>query len=75
MVATTPASQADIIAFYTKALTDQGFKALEGDAVGPTASKDFVRNDGKETVNLAVVRVGDTSTFTIGANVAPESLK
>ncbi|WP_250545499.1 hypothetical protein [Paenarthrobacter sp. DKR-5] len=75
LVASTPATPESIISFYTKALTDQGFKALAGNEVGSTPSKDFVRNDGKETVNLSVVRVGSTSTFTIGANVAPESLK
>ncbi|HEY8294783.1 MAG TPA: hypothetical protein VIG41_05550 [Micrococcaceae bacterium] len=75
LVASTAAKSEDIIAFYTKALQDQGFTALPGDAVGSVTSKDFTRANGQETVNLAVVPSGATATFTIGANVLPASLK
>ncbi|MDQ6753879.1 MAG: hypothetical protein M3017_10795 [Actinomycetota bacterium] len=75
LVASTAAKSEDILAFYTKALQDQGFTALPGDAVGSVASKDFTRANGQETVNLAVVPSGATATFTIGANVLPASLK
>ena len=63
-----------VVDFYTKALEAQGFKAVPGEAVGAVASKDFVRGDN-ETVNIAVVDTAGVSTFTIGANVAAESVK
>ena len=63
-----------VVAFYTKELEAQGFKAVPGETVGTVASKDFVRGDN-ETVNLAVVEAAGVSTFTIGANVAAESAK
>lgn len=74
LVATTKATPAAVLAYYTKSLTGQGFKAVPGDAVGSVASKDFVRGDN-ETVNVSVVKAGDVATFTIGANVAAKSAK
>ena len=74
LVATTKATPAAVLAFYTKSLTAQGFKAVPGDAVGNVASKDFVRGDS-ETVNVSVVKSGGLATFTIGANVAAKSAK
>ncbi|WP_082579464.1 hypothetical protein [Arthrobacter sp. Soil736] len=65
---------AAVVDFYTKALQAQGFKAVPGNTVGTVVSKDFVRA-GNETVNIAVPEVAGVSTFTIGANVAPESVK
>ena len=52
----------------------QGFKAVPGETVGSVPSKDFLRGDN-ETVNIAVVEASGVSTFTIGANVAAESVK
>ena len=52
----------------------QGFKAVPGNTVGAVASRDFVRA-GTETVNIAVPQTADVSTFTIGANVSPGSIK
>jgi hypothetical protein len=75
LVASSSAKSDDVLAFYTKALQDQGFTALPGDTVGSVPSKDFTRADGKETVNVAVVPSGSSVTFTIGANVLPASLK
>ena len=37
-------------------------------------SKDFLRGDN-ETVNISVLETAGVSTFTIGANVAAESVK
>jgi len=65
---------ADVLAFYTKELEAQGFKAVPGDTVGAVPSKDFLRGDN-ETVNIAVVEAAGVYTFTIGANVAAESVK
>lgn len=74
LVGSTSAKPAAVVAYYTKALEAQGFKAVPGNTVGSVASKDFVRA-GNETVNIAVPQTGGISTFTIGANVAPESVK
>lgn len=75
LVASSSAKSDDVLAFYAKALQDQGFTALPGDTVGSVPSKDFTRADGKETVNISVVPSGSSVTFTIGANVLPASLK
>lgn len=74
LVGSIAAKPAVVVDFYTKALEAQGFKAVPGNTVGTVASKDFVRA-GNETVNIAVPEVAGVSTFTIGANVAPESVK
>ncbi|XAS68960.1 hypothetical protein V3C33_06740 [Micrococcaceae bacterium Sec5.7] len=74
LVASIAAKPAAVVAFYTKSLEAQKFKAVPGDTVGAVASKDFVRGDN-ETVNIAVVDTAGVSTFTIGANVAAESAK
>ncbi|MBT2550053.1 hypothetical protein J7I85_17355 [Arthrobacter sp. ISL-65] len=74
LVGSISAKPAAVVAYYTKALEGQGFTAVPGNAVGSVASKDFVRA-GSETVNIAVPATGGISTFTIGANVTPESVK
>ena len=74
LVGSISAKPAAVVAYYTKALEGQGFTAVPGNAVGSVASKDFVRA-GSETVNIAVPATGGVSTFTIGANVTPESVK
>ena len=40
-----------MLAFYTKGLKAQGFKAVPGESVGTVPSKDFLRGDN-ETVNI-----------------------
>ena len=74
LVGSISAKPAAVVAYYTKALEGQGFTSVPGNAVGSVASKDFVRA-GSETVNIAVPATGGVSTFTIGANVTPESVK
>ncbi len=74
LVGSVSAAPASVIGFYTKALEAQGFKAVPGNTVGTVASRDFVRA-GTETVNIAVPQTADVSTFTIGANVSPGSIK
>jgi hypothetical protein len=69
---TAPA--ADVLAYYTKGLQAQGFKAVPGETVGALPSKDFLRGDS-ETVNISVMESKGVSTFTIGANVAAGSVK
>ncbi|WP_309109122.1 hypothetical protein [Arthrobacter sp.] len=74
LVASVQAQPAAVVEFYSASLEGQGFKAVPGDSVGSVVSKDYIRGTN-ETVNLAVVEAGGTSTFTLGANVAPESVK
>lgn len=74
LVAKITSPAADVVSYYSKKLKSQGFKAVPGGTVGSVASKDFLRGDD-ETVNLAVVEAAGISTFTIGANVAAESVK
>ena len=74
LVAKITSPAADVVSYYSKQLKSQGFKAVPGGTVGSGASKDFLRGDN-ETVNLAVVEAAGISTFTIGANVAAESVK
>lgn len=74
LVGSISAPSADVLAFYTKELEAQGFKAVPGETVGAVPSKDFLRGD-TETVNISVLETAGISTFTIGANVAAESVK
>jgi len=74
LVGTITAPASSVFAYYTSALSAQGFKAVPGDTIGGTKSKDFVRANG-ETANISVVEEAGVSTFTVGANVAAGSLK
>lgn len=74
LVGSISATSADVLAFYTKELAAQGFQAVPGESVGAVPSKDFLRGDN-ETVNVSVIETAGVSTFTIGANVAAESVK
>lgn len=74
LVGSISAPSAEVLAFYTKELEAQGFKAVPGETVGAVPSKDFLRGD-TETVNISVLETAGVSTFTIGANVAAESVK
>lgn len=74
LVGSISAPSADVLAFYTKELEAQGFKAVPGETVGAVPSKDFLRGE-TETVNTSVLETAGVSTFTIGANVAAESVK
>lgn len=74
LVGSISAPSADVLAFYTKELEAQGFKAVPGETVGAVPSKDFLRGE-TETVNISVLETAGVSTFTIGANVAAESVK
>ena len=60
LVGSITAPAADVLAFYTKELEAQGFKAVPGETVGAVPSKDFLRGDN-ETVNIC--RHGDRRAF------------
>ncbi|MEA5456875.1 hypothetical protein SPF06_19305 [Sinomonas sp. JGH33] len=75
LVASTSSTSDQILDFYSKAFTAQGFTAVAKTKVGTTDSQDFVRSGGKETINVAVVVVNGRTTFTVGASVAPGTIK
>lgn len=75
LTASVTAKPADVLAYYTKVFTDQGFKAQPGSSVEGVPLKTFVRANGQEIVTVSVVQTAQTSTVTIGANVLPASLK
>lgn len=75
LTATTTETPAQILAFYTKSFTAQGFKAQPGDAVDGVPLKTYVRAAGKEIITVSVVVTSATSTFTVGATLLPASMK
>lgn len=75
LVSSVTAKPADVLSYYTKVFTDQGFKAQPGDSVQGVPLKTFVRANGQEVVTVSIVATGQTSTLTVGANVLPASLK
>ncbi|WP_138442966.1 hypothetical protein [Sinomonas susongensis] len=75
LVASTGSASAQILSYYSGQFTGQGFTAVAPTRVGTTDSQDFVRSNGKETVNVAVVVVDGRTTYTVGASVNPSALK
>jgi hypothetical protein len=75
LVASTTSASAQILSYYSGQFTSQGFTAVAPTRVGTTDSQDFVRSNGKETVNVAVVVVDGRTTYTVGATVNPSALK
>jgi hypothetical protein len=75
LVASTNAAPGDILSFYAGQFSAQGFTSVPATKVGSTDSQDFVRSGGKETVNVAVVEVNGRTTYTVGASVAPGTIK
>lgn len=74
LVGSISAPSAEVLTFYAQHLTGLGFTAVPGETVGAVPSKDFLRGDN-ETVNISMLETAGVSTFTIGANVAAESVK
>lgn len=75
MTASVTASSADVLAYYTKSLTSQGFEAQPGDAVDGVPLKTFVRAQGQEIATVSIVQSASTATFTIGATLLPASFR
>lgn len=75
LVASTSSTSAQILSYYSGQFTGQGFTAVPATKVGTTDSQDFVRSNGKETVNVAVVVVDGRTTYTVGASVDPAAVK
>jgi len=77
LTASITAPAADVMKYYSKVFTDQGFKAQ---TVAPTPvdnvlAATFVRGAQPEIVTISIKQTGALSTVTIGANVLPASLK
>lgn len=75
LTATVTAPAADVLSYYSKVFTDQGFKAQPGDAVDGVPLKTFIRAEGQEIITVSVVQTAATATFTVGATLLPASLK
>lgn len=75
LIASTSSASGQILSYYSGQFTGQGFTAVAPTKVGTTDSQDFVRSNGKETVNVAVVVVDGRTTYTVGASVNPSALK
>ncbi|MFQ4150425.1 hypothetical protein AAGW05_17360 [Arthrobacter sp. LAPM80] len=75
LTASVTASSADVLAYYTKVFTDQGFKAQPGDSVDGVPVKTFVRAEGQEILTVSIVQTAATATFTLGATLLPASFK
>ncbi|WP_156144118.1 hypothetical protein [Sinomonas humi] len=75
LIASTSSASAQILSYYSGQFTSQSFTAVAPTKVGTTDSQDFVRSNGKETVNVAVVTVDGRTTYTVGASVNPSALK
>lgn len=75
LVATVTAPAADVLSYYAKVFTAQGFTAQPGNAVDGVPLKTFIRAAGQEIITVSVVQTGATATFTVGADLLPASLK
>lgn len=75
LTATVTAPSADVLTYYTKVFSDQGFKAQPGDSVDGIPLKTFVRAEGQEIVTVSVIQTAATATFTLGATLLPASFK
>ncbi|WP_425864281.1 hypothetical protein [Arthrobacter sp. TWP1-1] len=75
LTATATAPSADVLSYYTKVFSDQGFKAQPGDSVDGIPMKTFVRAEGQEIVTVSVIQTASTATFTLGATLLPASFK
>ncbi|GAB3286583.1 hypothetical protein GCM10027449_33450 [Sinomonas notoginsengisoli] len=79
------ASAAEMLDYYTKTLTAQGFTAVPNASASSSASsaiaaagtlvRDFVRSNGSETAAITVVTANGQAVATVGVSVAPASLK
>lgn len=77
LTASTAASPADVMAYYSKVFTDQGFTAqpLPTTPAGNVQLATFVRGAEAELVTVSITTSGPLTIVTIGANVLPASLQ
>lgn len=75
MTATITASTAEVLAYYTKVFTDQGFTAQPGELVDGLPLKTFVRSGGQELATVSVIDNAGTATFTVGVTLLQASFK
>lgn len=75
MTASITAGSAEVLDYYTKAFTAQGFTAQPGDAVDGVPLKTFVRTGGQEVATVSVIEEAGTATFTVGATLLPAAFK
>jgi hypothetical protein len=79
------ASASEMLDYYTKTLTGEGFTAVPAASASSSTSasmaaagtlvRDFVRSNGSETATVTVVTANKQAVATVGVSVAPSSLK
>lgn len=71
LAGTTRQPAAAVVAFYTKALTRQGFTATKGTLLPPgVTGRAFGRQGGRELLVVAVFDTGPVRSFSVGGTVA-----
>ncbi len=71
----TDSSAKDILAFYAKTFSDQGFTPAEPEVQDPATVQQFVRSGGDDTANVTVVSRDGSFFYTASINTLPESAK
>lgn len=71
----TDAPAKEILAFYAKAFSDQGFTPSDPEVQDPATVQQFVRSDGDDTANVTVVSRDGSFFYTASINTLPESAK
>ncbi|MDN3481690.1 hypothetical protein QMA10_07100 [Arthrobacter sp. APC 3897] len=65
----------EILAFYAKTFSDQGFTPSDPEEQGPATVQQFVRSGGDDTANVTVVSRDGSFFYTASINTLPESDK
>lgn len=73
--ATTAASAQEILDYYAKTFTAQGFTAGEPEVQKTATVQQFLRSGADDTANVTVVPREGGNTYTASINTLPESAK
>lgn len=71
----TDSTTEEILDFYAKTFSDQGFTPAEPEVQDPATVQQFVRSGGDDTANVTVVSRDGSLFYTASINTLPESAK
>ncbi|MCC3270579.1 hypothetical protein MUG94_06425 [Arthrobacter gengyunqii] len=71
----TDSSAEEILAFYAKTFSAQGFTPADPEVQDPATVQQFVRSGGDDTANVTVVSRDGSFFYTASINTLPESAK
>ncbi|WP_104160756.1 hypothetical protein [Arthrobacter sp. ZGTC212] len=71
----TDSSTKEILAFYAKTFSAQGFTPSDPEVQDPATVQQFVRSGGDDTANVTVVSRDGSFFYTASINTLPESAK